>query len=60
MMAKIITDATIDYLSKLGCKSEEECSKALWNHGCKDCEYKFTCYSSLTEDYIITGDLDRD
>ena len=62
MSAMISTDADIEIMSKLGCKSEQECYKALWNYGCKDCEYKFTCYSSLTEDYIIIPweDLDHD
>ena len=36
MMAKIITDADIEYWSKFGYKSEEECSKAMWNYGCMD------------------------
>ena len=53
MMAIIITDADIEYWSKFGYKSEEECSKAMWNYGCMDCEHRFQCRSALTEDYII-------
>ena len=61
-MAKIITDADIEYRSKFGCKSEKECSKAMWNYKCKDCEYKFTCEVAMTQDYIVVPweDFDND
>lgn len=49
----VITDADIDNWSRFGRKSKSECSEAMWDYKCKDCEYYRTCNSALGPNYII-------